>query len=60
MNARSILAVSDAVKAAMEQLEMAGRYDVRWNGSRSTGYVGEPTGEDYEVEVTVRRLPEQE
>ena len=60
MTSRSIIDISDAVQAAMKSIDMAGRYDVRWDGSRSTGYVGKPTGEDYEVVVTVRKLPEQE
>jgi hypothetical protein len=58
LSPRNVLDISDAIQAAMKSLDMGGRYDVRWAGSRSTGYVGKPTGDDYEVIVTVKKLSE--
>lgn len=59
-SARSIIDISDAVQSAMRSIDMVGCYDVRWEGSRSTGWVGKPCGDDYEVVVTVRKLPRQD
>lgn len=55
---RTVIDVSDAAQALMKSLGLVGRYDARYEGSRSTGYVGKPgDGDDVEVIVTVRKLP---
>lgn len=54
----TVLDASDAARVMMKSLGMVGRYDVRWQGSRSTGYVGKPgEGEDVEFVVTINKLP---
>lgn len=54
----TVLDVSDAIQAAMKSLGLIGSYDVRWDGSRSTGWVGRPgDGEDVAVTVSVAKLP---
>lgn len=54
---KTVIDASDAIRAAMQAMGINGSYDVRWDGSRSTGWVGKPTGEDYEVVVTIKPLP---
>ncbi|MGN5373293.1 hypothetical protein [Sphingomonas hankookensis] len=55
---RTVISCSDAAQAMMKSLGFVGRYDVRYEGSRSTGYVGKPgDGDDVEVVVTIRKLP---
>jgi hypothetical protein len=54
---KSVLDASDAIQAAMKSLGINGSYDVRLEGSRSTGWVGKPTGVDFEVVVTIKQLP---
>lgn len=57
----TVLDVSDAIQAAMKSLGLVGSYDVRWDGSRSTGWVGRPgDGEDVAVTVSVTKLPPME
>ncbi|KQN91547.1 hypothetical protein ASE90_01710 [Sphingomonas sp. Leaf67] len=54
----TVLDVSDAIQSAMKSLSLVGSYDVRWDGSRSTGWVGRPgDGEDVAVTVSVAKLP---
>lgn len=57
---KTVLNASDAARKMMAELGLVGRFDVRWEGSRSTGYIGEPGGNDVEVVVTIRPLPEGE
>lgn len=47
------LDVADAIASALTEVSVNGRLDVRMGGSRSTLWVGSPTGDDYEVVVTV-------
>ncbi len=55
---RTVITCSDAASEMMKALGFVGRYDVRYEGSRSTGYVGKPSdGDDVEVVVTIRKLP---
>lgn len=55
---RTVIDISAAAQAMMKPLGFVGRYDARYEGSRSTGYVGMPgDGDDVEVVVTVRKLP---
>lgn len=54
---KSVLDASDAIQVAMKSMGINGSYDVRFNGSRSTGWVGKPSGEDFEVVVTIKPLP---
>ncbi len=54
---KSVINASDAIQAAMKAMGINGSYDVRWDGSRSTGWVGKPTGDDFEVVVTIKPLP---
>jgi hypothetical protein len=53
----TITEASHAVQAAMKTMGIKGSYDVRFEGSRSTGWIGKPTGEDFEVVVTIKSLP---
>jgi hypothetical protein len=52
----TVLDTSDAVRAMMEAMGINGSFDVRQDGSRSTGWVGKPGGDDYEVVVTIKPL----
>jgi len=54
---KSVIDASDAIQAAMKALGINGSYDVRLDGSRSTGWVGKPGGKDFEVVVTIKPLP---
>lgn len=51
------LDVGDAVAAALLEIGINGKLDVRKDGDRSTRWVGDPTGDDFEVVVTVTPLP---
>lgn len=53
----SITQVSDAIQATLKELGINGSYDVRFNQCRSTGWIGQPTGDDFEVVVTIKPLP---
>lgn len=53
----SIIEASDAFQAAMKQAGINGSYDVRFDGCRSTGWVGKPSGDDFEVVITIKPLP---
>ncbi len=54
----TVIDASDAIRAAMEAMGLVGSFDVRWEGSRSTGWVGKPgEGEDVAVVVSIERLP---
>lgn len=53
----NITVASDAIQKAMKEAGINGSYDVRFDGCRSTGWVGKPTGEDFEVVVTIKPLP---
>ena len=53
----TVIDVSDAIQEAMKSLGFNGSYDVRFDGSRSTGWVGKPGGDDFEVVVAVNPLP---
>lgn len=58
MTMRTVITCSDAAIGMMKSLGFVGRYDVRYEGSRSTGYVGKPgEGDDVEVVITIRQLP---
>lgn len=48
---------SNAIQRAMKEMGANGSYDVHFEGSRSTGWVGKPGGQDYEVVVTIKPLP---
>jgi hypothetical protein len=54
---RTILDTSDAVRSMMDAIGIKGSFDVRQEGNRSVGWVGKPSGEDYEVVVTIKPLP---
>lgn len=52
----TLIDAKDAVQRAMTDCGLVGRYDVRFEGSRATGYVGKPSGNDVEVVVEIRPL----
>ena len=52
----TVLDVADVVASALTEISLNGRLDVRMDGSRSTSWVGSPTGDDVEVVVTVKPL----
>lgn len=54
----TIVDASDAIQRAMKDLGLNGSYDVRFEGSRATGWVGKPGGDDFEVVVTIKQLPQ--
>ena len=54
------LDVADAIASALTEVGVNGRLDVRMGGSRSTLWVGMPTGDDYEIVVTVTPLARHE
>lgn len=59
----NVIQASGAVRDMMGALGINGSFDVReftddtHRHSRSTGWVGQPTGTDYEVVVTIKPLP---
>lgn len=56
--ASTLIEMRDAVVAMMKAQGLVGSYDVRFKGSRSTGWVGKPgEGDDVEVVVTINPLP---
>lgn len=58
---RTIIDASDAVRNMMGALGLVGSFDVRADGSRSTGWVGKPgEGDDVAVVVTISPLPPME
>jgi hypothetical protein len=44
------------VRRLMEELDINGSFDVYWQGTRSSGWVGKPGGDDHEVVVTIKAL----
>lgn len=52
----TVLDVSTVIASALAEVGINGRLDVRMDGSRSTSWVGLPTGEDFEVVVSVAAL----
>lgn len=56
--ARTVIDVSIAAEAMMVSLGLVGSFDVRYEGSRSTGWVGRPgDGDDVALTLTVAPLP---
>lgn len=55
---KTVINASDAVRDMMLVLGLVGSFDVRADGSRSTGWVGKPgEGDDVAVVVTIAPLP---
>lgn len=54
----TVLDLSTVISAALTEIGVNGRLDVRMASSRCTSWVGQPTGTDYEVVVSVRPLPD--
>ncbi len=55
---RNVIEASDAARRMMEDLGLVGSFDVRADGSRSTGWVGKPgEGDDVAVVITIEPLP---
>ena len=52
----TVVDVADVIASALIEVAVNGRLDVRMDGSRSTSWVGQPTGDDYEVLVEVKPL----
>ena len=52
----TVIDISDVVRRMMDELEINGSFDVRADGSRSTGWVGKPSGNDFEVVVIIKPL----
>ena len=52
----TVLDIATALEAALVEIGIDGRLDVRADGSRSTSWIGLPTGNDVEVTVTVKPL----
>lgn len=53
----TVLDLSTVITAALTEIGVNGRLDVRMAGSRCTSWVGTPTGDDFEVVVSVLPLP---
>jgi hypothetical protein len=49
----TVLDVFDAIKRALEPLGIVGLVDVRFEGSRSTGWLGKPGVDDQIITVTI-------
>ena len=55
---RTVIDASEAARRMMADLGLVGSFDVRADGSRSTGWVGKPgEGDDVAVVVTIEPLP---
>lgn len=52
----TVLDVATVITSALTEVNMNGRLDVRMDGSRSTSWVGTPTGDDYQVIVEIKAL----
>ena len=52
----TVLDVATVITSALTEVSMNGRLDVRMDGSRSTSWVGQPTGDDYEIVVELKPL----
>ena len=51
---RNVIEESDAARSMMQALGLVGAFDVRADGSRSTGFVGKPgDGDDVRVTITI-------
>lgn len=48
--------ITDRVTRMMDELRLAGSYDVVVDGQRNTGWVGKPGGADVEVSLTIKPL----
>ena len=58
---RTVIDASDAARELMATLGLVGSFDVRADGSRSTGWVGKPgEGDDVAVVITISPLPPME
>lgn len=54
----TVIDLSNGVEAMMKSLGFVGSFDVRYEGSRSTGWVGKPgDGDDMAFSLTVVPLP---
>lgn len=55
---RTVITASDAAREMMKSLGLVGSFDVRYEGSRHTGWVGRPgDGDDVAMVVTIETLP---